>query len=222
MLYWLTGREEGTRGGEGVARQDSSQKFKYPVYHSSYFMMNTDDNTGQGGSSNPFSDFINDHFSDADQGYYCKYFEIDEFAEKVKDCESNYFSTLSLNVRSLSNKLNEFREFIEEINSDNFAFDIIGLQELWNIPELLNTDIPGYSSLVGKIRVVKDKNNVGGGIGFYVKKDVEFEVLHNLSFFEAKAFESLFIKVKTGRKTFKIVDHPVPILNIFWIRLKKF
>ena len=25
-------------------------------------MMNTDDNTGQGGSSNPFSDFINDHF----------------------------------------------------------------------------------------------------------------------------------------------------------------
>jgi hypothetical protein len=169
--------------------------------------MNIDDsNDTQGVQSNSLSDFINDHLSDSEQGFLCKYYEIAEFRDKVEDY-SDCFATLSLNVRSFCGKLNEFKEFIDEINCKQFSFNVLGLQELWNIPEYLNTDIPDYSSLVYKIRESHGRNNIGGGVGFYVKKDTEFDILENLSFFEEKVFESLFIKIKTGRNKFKIIGN---------------
>ena len=165
-----------------------------------------DDNSTQGVQNNPFSDFLNDHFSDADQGYLCKYYEVEDFSAKVKNF-SDCFSTLSLNVRSFCGKLNEFKDFVDEINNDNFSFSVLGLQELWNIPEYLNTDLPGYSSLVYKLRKSNDRNNIGGGVGFYVKSEFEFEILDNISFFEEKVFESIFLKVRTEKNKFKIIGN---------------
>jgi len=174
--------------------------------HCLYVIMNIDHSTGQGVQSNSLSDFINDHVSDAEQGYLCKYYEIEQFVEKVKN-SVNCFSTISLNVRSLCGKLNEFKEFIDEISSNDFSFNVIGLQELWNIPEHLNTDISGYSSLVCKLRNCNDRNNIGGGVGFYIKNDIEYEILEHLSYFEEKNFESLFVKIKIDRKQFKIIGN---------------
>ena len=95
----------------------------------------------------------------------CKYYEIDEFCKEFHTkCDS--FSILSLNIRSLTGKLNDFKDFLNEINRDGFSFSVIGLQELWNIPPCLNTNIENFHPLVHKIRNstnINRCNNIGGG-----------------------------------------------------------
>ena len=171
--------------------------------------MNIDDNNvGQGVRSNPIKDLIHDHVADSGQGYLCKYYEVEDFLKKVENY-SDFFSSLSLNIRSFSGKLNEFKDFIDEISFKDFSFSVIGLQELWNIPEYLNTDISGYHPLTCKLRKSNEngKNNIGGGVGFYINDEFDFEVLDSISIFEDKVFESIFVKIKTDKNKFKIVGN---------------
>ena len=100
------------------------------------------------------------------------------FKKKLRNY-SNYFSSLSLNIRSLTGKLNEFHELINELNHNKFMFSIIWIQETWNIPVNLNTDIPGYQPLIYKTRKPSDKcrNNIGGGIGCWIRDINEYETL---------------------------------------------
>ena len=83
------------------------------------------------------------------EGKTCKYYSIDEFQNKFKT-NSNNFSVLSWNIRSLTGKLNEFHELITELNNQDFKFSVISIQETWNVPVNLNIDIPGYKTLVIK------------------------------------------------------------------------
>ena len=150
----------------------------------------------------------------------CKYYEINEFQEKSKDFSTlTNFSTLSLNVRSLKNKWTEFNELLGELNHENFFFSVIGIQEVWDIPSLFNTNIPSYKPFIYKLRE-KDQNsirsNYGGGIGLWVHEQFDVEVLEDLSYFKEKIFESLFIKVKASNNSFKIVGniYRAPSANI--------
>ena len=75
-------------------------------------------------------------------GKTCKNYDIDEFQTKFKNNSDN-FSVFSLNIRSLTGKLNEFQEFISELNYQDFNLSVVSIQETWDIPIHLNTDIPG-------------------------------------------------------------------------------
>ena len=50
----------------------------------------------------------------------CRYFEIDEFKDKVKN--------------SITGKFNEFKNFINELNYDKFKLSLIFFKETWNNP----------------------------------------------------------------------------------------
>ena len=158
----------------------------------------------QGGGNPNLINSLNDIdcLNNAD-GKSCKYYEIEEFQNMVGNISKN-FSSISLNIRSLTGKLGHFHEFVNDINCNNFKFSFISIQETWNIPVHLNTDIPGYKPLIYKIRdsTGRSRNNIGGGVGCWVRNIYEHEILENLSYFEDKFFESLFIKVKTGKKRF--------------------
>ena len=60
----------------------------------------------------------------------CKYFEIDEFCESIKNLRER-FSVLSLNIRSFPNKIDQFQDMLHEISNENFYFSTICLQKLW-------------------------------------------------------------------------------------------
>jgi len=141
-------------------------------------------------------------------GKTCKYYDIGEFQTKFKN-NSNNFSVFSLNIRSLTGKLNEFHELISELNHHDFKFSVVSIQEIWDIPIHLNTDIPGYKPLIFKTRKSSEynKNNIGGGVGCWVRDIYEHETIDKISYFEDKLFESLFIKIKTGKKNFKIIGN---------------
>lgn len=111
-------------------------------------------------------------------------------------------------MRSYPSKLQEFKEFISETSNADFNFDIIGLQEIWHIPSKMNLSIPGYQKIVHKTRSSeKSRRNLGGGVAFYVRDGLEFEILETLSTFEEKTFESLFIKIKLSKNEFKIIGN---------------
>ena len=91
-----------------------------------------------------------------------------------------------------------------------------------------NSNILGYSPLISKLRNMSDRtrNNIGGGVGIWVDDSYESEVLHNLSIFEDKFFESVFIKIKKGKNKFKIIGNiykpPGNDISRFNDKLKKF
>ena len=69
--------------------------------------------------------------------------------------------------------------------------DIIALQETWTIkyPTLLN--IPGYQPLIYCNRT----KGRGGGIGYYIRNGISYKILHDLSSYHDKIFESLTLDI---------------------------
>jgi hypothetical protein len=143
-----------------------------------------------------------------DQTHECKYYNIEEFQNKVHNLNDK-FSTLSLNIRSFPGKKSEFDELIADLNFNRFKFSLIAIQEVWNIPEYMNSDIPGYHPLIYKLRQSSKsrESNRGGGVGCWVRNDLQFEILKEFSIFQEKVFESLFLKIKITEKNFKIIGN---------------
>jgi hypothetical protein len=84
-------------------------------------------------------------------------------------------------------KYDSLNVFVLELLAKGINVELIALQEIWNVefPDLL--DIEGFQPLIYKQRT----NMRGGGVGFYVKNNINFEIVENCSHFESKVFESL-------------------------------
>ena len=82
-----------------------------------------------------------------------------------------------MNIRSLPNKFNEFKNYLSDLNNENFKFSVIGLQEIWSIPLNSNFSIPGYSKIEYKVRESKTyKNNTGGEVAFFIDSNFDYEI----------------------------------------------
>lgn len=90
-----------------------------------------------------FEDDDNDNIYSGLQ-HSCAYYETEQFQGKVKDL-SNQISIFSMNIRSLPNKIHEFKDYLSELNHGQFKFNVIGLQEVWTVPLNTNLSLPGYS-----------------------------------------------------------------------------
>jgi len=111
--------------------------------------------------------------------------------------ESN-LSILSLNVQSLNAKFSDLCEFVDSCRPFCTP-DVICLQELWQFPNCANFTIQGYSPLIYKLR----SNNVnGGGVGIFVKSDINFCVNPIFSIFHDRIFECIMIEIlmNNGKK----------------------
>ena len=126
-----------------------------------------------------------------DDNHSCAYYEINEFRTEFSQ-DTHMLSTLSHNVRSLPGKWNEFKNLISNVTCDKFKFSVIAVQEVWNVPVGVRYDLEGYKPFEYRIRHPSGLvGNAGGGVGFWVDNDLEYEVLEDLSIFEPHAFESL-------------------------------
>ena len=146
--------------------------------------------------NNPNHDFLTKHNNDSDEKEASPYYNIDvaspyldenEFLEKHG--KNKDVSLLSLNVQSLNAKFSSLREFVDHFNCKNFNFDIMALQEIYQIEDPSLFNIPGYAQLVYKDR----KNRTGGGVGYYVNSKLKFSVIVELSIFILKEFVNVFL-----------------------------
>jgi len=75
--------------------------------------------------------------------------------------------------------------------AQNVNVEVIAMQECWKIefPDLLV--IPGYHPFIFNQR----EGMRGGGVGFYIKENISFEIVQDCSPFENKIFESITILI---------------------------
>ena len=176
----------------------------------STFAQLSDDDQGPSGHTNSdlrnlLNDDNNDGSSDAPnilKNQSCQYFEPEEVNAEI---DSDSFSILSHNVRSLSGHFESFKDMLYAMLPTNFS--VIAMQEVWSIHKVYN--LTGYSDMVFKTRDMnKERNpNCGGGVGFFVHKKFEYEVLEEESIFVEGVYESLWIKVEVAKNIFKIVGN---------------
>ena len=119
----------------------------------------------------------------------CTYFDEQEFVSKYENNKN--FSFLSWNIQSLPSKFNEFKDSLDFYRSSGFLFDVIALQEIWNIqdPDLFKLD--GYN-FVFKQR----SNGSGGGVGIYVQESIKFKLLPQYTIFLDRIIETLSIELE--------------------------
>ena len=131
----------------------------------STFAQLSDDDQGPSGHPNSdlrnlLNDDNNDGSSDAPdilKNQSCQYFELEEVNAEI---DSNSFSILSHNVRSLSGHFESFKDMLYAMLPINFS--VIAMQEVWSIHKVYN--LTGYSDMVFKTRDMnKERNpNCGG------------------------------------------------------------
>ena len=117
---------------------------------------------------------------------------------------NNDISIMTFNIQSLNSKFNELKELVYTLNCNNCEPDIICLQELWQFPMEAEFLLPGYKPLIYKLR---RGNTQGGGVGIYVKKDIDYSINSTLSIFFDRVFESLAIEItlKNSNQKLKII-----------------
>ena len=119
----------------------------------STFAQLSDDDQGPSGHPNSdlrnlLNDDNNDGSSDAPdilKNQSCQYFELEEVNAEI---DSDSFSILSHNVRSLSGHFESFKDMLYAMLPTNFS--VIAMQEVWSIHKVYN--LTGYSDMVFKTR----------------------------------------------------------------------
>ena len=106
----------------------------------------------------------------------------------------NFFSfrIAHLNLRSI---FTGFQEFVDLINDNDF--DVVAVTETW-----LNAEILSDAVSINEYNLVRKDRPIGrgGGIGFYIRKSLQYEVLNIDSAIEIEGFENLWVKVKINNK----------------------
>ena len=97
------------------------------------------------------------------------YYDIDEFNEFCKSYENDSnIAVLNLNARSLIKHFNELNVILESLS---VSYDVITVDETWldrTLEPLVQLD--GYSFITKH----KSKCKNGGGVGIYVKNNIDF------------------------------------------------
>jgi len=120
--------------------------------------------------------------------FNCKYLDEPEFCSTFK--KEKRLSIMSLNIQSISSKINDLKEFIYTCSINNCSPDIICIQETWNIVNDSNIQLDGYQPFVYTCR----KKSQGGGVGMYFKNGLNFKIVKKSIFIE-KVFESIIAEI---------------------------
>ena len=98
---------------------------------------------------------------------------------------------LSINIQSLQSKYEQLLAELSEIENKGIYVEIIALQEIWDVryPELYI--IPGFKPIILK----KRQGMRGGGVGFYIRDNLNAKIIENLSPFENKIIVALTIQL---------------------------
>ena len=125
------------------------------------------------------------------------YHDIDTVGlQHLKDYKQNSkFSCMHLNIRSLPDKFDKFKLFLTNLDNEKIQFDAILLCETFLTDtnrDLFN--IPGYT-FISRHR----KHYRQGGVGIYIKNNINFIIRDDLSIFIEKSFETLFLEVTSSK-----------------------
>ena len=100
---------------------------------------------------------------------------------------NRYLKLGNLNIRSLTNKIEQLQVFVNK-----YDFDIFSVNETWLDESIADNDI----KILGYSIIRKDRNRHGGGVCFYVKECLNYHVHYDIG----NAIESVWISVKQSNE----------------------
>ena len=125
----------------------------------------------------------------------CEYYEPVQFRNQLGDKLLNSTHYFHINCRGLSSNL------LCDLHSDNCSFDMIGVSEVYRCENDSRLSLPGYHDLLTRCR----EDGARGGVGLFVKDNINYIVRDNLSVFIPHVFESLFIELVSKANKHAIV-----------------
>jgi len=162
---------------------------------------NNDPNVNNDPNPQNFFNYIPDSPYES-SNFHCSYIDPIVFSQTYNN--NKKFSIMSLNIQSISAKMNVLTALLSLFNSNLCSPDIICLQELWQFPENAVISLPGYGPLIYKLRCGGVQ---GGGVGFLIKSSIQFSILPNVSIFVDRIFESMFIEILLPNKSKAIIGN---------------
>jgi hypothetical protein len=123
----------------------------------------------------------------------CEYYLPNDFNKQVKKEDFDKFSMMHLNIRSLNNKFDTFKQLL---NSLIIPFHIIGITETWlngNNDDLFKLDNYDFVN-------VNRANRIGGGVGIYISNEIKYKIRSDLIINDENIIESVFIEIITHKK----------------------
>ncbi len=120
----------------------------------------------------------------------CEYYLPNDFEQQINRAKliNNKLSFMHLNIRSIVNKFDSFKQLI---NSLNIPFQVIGLTETWlndnndDLFELENYDF---------VNVNRYSKN-GGGVGIFISNQMKYKSRKDLNLNYENTIESVFIEL---------------------------
>ena len=145
---------------------------------------------------------------DPDSNFYskvidqCEYYTESLFSDKLTESQftsnnnENNFSLLHLNIRSISNKICRFINFLGSINH---TFSVIGITETWLQDSDHSCDIPGYNFIHNH-----RPDRSGGGVGLFIRDHLDFKERADLGI-QGDSAETFFVEInRTNEKNMVI------------------
>lgn len=118
------------------------------------------------------------------------YLEIDELPTQLLSNSSYSPSVMHLNIRSIPSKLSQLRNIIAQLKDMNVIFDFILICETFLRDETSHLfNMPGYK-MVAQNRSTMNK----GGVAIYIRDNIPFKIVANLSVMHEGEFETLFVE----------------------------
>ena len=111
-----------------------------------------------------------------------------------------------INCRGLSSNWESFRSLLCDMHGEKFSFDVIGVTEVYRCDFDTRLTLPGYHDLITRVR----EDGSRGGVGLFIKNEINYKIRDDLSVFIPHVFESLFIEI--GSKS----DHKRSIIGVIY------
>ena len=123
----------------------------------------------------------------------CNYYTPNNFKEKTNVINTGKsFSIFHLNIRSMANKFDTFKQLIISLNIE---FQIMGLTETW----LIDDDVNNFGLEGFKYICVNRSNKKCGGVGiYYVNEKVKYKLRNDININLENLIESIFIEIITS------------------------
>ena len=119
------------------------------------------------------------------------YYDIEAIRNIKSVCQNSKFRCIHINIRSLPDKFDKFKLLLTNLENESIQFDLILLCETF-LNEINHNmyNIRGYNFISQHRKHAKQ-----GGVGIYIRNNLNFIVRDDLSLFIEQSFESLFVRV---------------------------
>ena len=125
----------------------------------------------------------------------CGYHEPHELVINLKLSSESHLSYFHLNCRGLlSHNWENFVALTQEMHNETFAFDHIGISEAFRCDMDSRLTLLGYHPLITRCR----QNERGGGVGVFIKCDIQYTIRDDLSIFLPHVFEAVFVETTSS------------------------